>query len=242
MKAALRIAMLFAFCCLANAQIAATVNRLSDGTNQITIRNAGAMPLAAFAVSLELIGERLELGPQSLGPLDAYYDPATDFVTDPLLPNQERSLRPMKIFCKAPRNACEFKPPLAAGIYSDGSTTGDRALLTKLLLRRSNMLQAVETALETLTDAGRRNVSRDQLIAQFQKLADASRRWYVPLEQQVAGSVYQSIVEKLVNLPVEEPGSPFPPSAFVSREAAQLGRERATLIEAQPSLAQALTR
>jgi hypothetical protein len=170
-----------------------------------------------------------------------------------LQPNQERALPPMKVFCKALRNLspdqlnrpeafCEFKPPIAAGIYADGSTTGDRALLSKLLLRRSTMLQAVETALETLTDAGRRNVAQDQLIAQFQKLADASRRWYVPQEQQVAGSVYQSIVEKLVNLPVQEPGTPFPPSAFVAQEAAQLGRERLTLIESQPSLAQGFAR
>lgn len=234
--------MLFAVCCFANAQIAATVKRLPDGANQITIRNNGSLPLTAFAVSVDVIGERVELGPQSLAPLDTYYDPATDFVTEPLPPNQESALAPTRVFCKAPRNLCQFKQPIAAGIYSDGSTTGDVSLLAKLLLRRRTTLAAVETALETLTDAGRRNVPRDQLIAQFQKLADSARRWYIPREERVAGDVYQSIVEKLVNLTVEEPGSPFPPTAFVAQQAAQLGRERAALIESQPSLTQGFAR
>jgi len=47
------------------------------------------------------------------------------------------------------------------------------------------MLLAVETTLETLSDARRRNLSRDQLIEQFRRMADSVRRWYLPSEQQV---------------------------------------------------------
>jgi len=224
-----------------DAQIVTTLNRLPNGSSQITIRNNGAMPLTAFAVSVDVVGERLELGPASLAPLDTYYDPATDFITQPLPPNRDRALGPAKVFCKAssgltPWAPCELKQPIAAGIYADGTTTGDRALLAKLFTRRSSMLLAVETALDMLNDAGQRNIPRAEWIEQFQKMADLARRWYVPREQQIAGNVYQSIVEKMVNLPED---ARLVPASFVTQEAARLRRQRLRLMESQPSLAEA---
>ena len=131
------------------------------------------------------------------------------------------------------------EPIVAAGILADGTTTGDAALLTRLIWRRSNMLLAVETALETLSDAGRHNVPRDSLIQQFRKMANPLNRWYLSPEQQVGRGVYQSIIGKLMNLPQGEVGSPFPPAAFVAQETAILNRQRVILTESQPCLADA---
>jgi hypothetical protein len=112
-------------------------------------------------------------------------------------------------------------------------------LLARLLLRRSNMLLAVETALETLSDAGRYNIPRDQLIKHFRKMADAVNHSYLPLEQQVGRGLYQSIAGKLMSLPEGQVGSPFPPSTFVEQETAMLRQQRVTLWESQPSLVDA---
>lgn len=113
------------------------------------------------------------------------------------------------------KNTPVFEQPVVAAISTDGSTTGDGALLTQLLSRRSSMLSAVELAMETLRDTGHTNVPRHQLVREFEKLADSVRRWYLPVEQRIGADLYQSIAGKLLNLPEGPLGSPFPPTAFV---------------------------
>ena len=94
------------------------------------------------------------------------------------------------------------------------------------------MLLAVETAMETLSEAGNRNVPRDQMIEQFRKMADSVWRWYVPPEKQVGRELYRSIIDKT--------GSgcaswiTLPPSAFVAEQVTALNRERGALLASQP--------
>jgi hypothetical protein len=265
MKAVISVASVLACALSLDAQIAATLSRLSDGSTEIKIRNTSAVSLTAFAISANVI--RVNPAARSTAdhnaPFVAYYDPAIDQTTEPLPPNQERALPRVTLICaSAPRNLasalrgeeekssppslmwagrtasfCDLEHPITAGILADGSTSGDAALLARLMLRRSNMLLAVETALETLSDAGGRNVPRDRLIEQFRKMADSMRRWYLPAEQQVGSSVYQSIVRKLMNLPEELVGSPFPPNNFVAQETGMLNRQRVILMASKPSLA-----
>lgn len=176
-------------------------------------------------------------------PLVWYSDPLIDSSAEPLPRSEERELLKAYVARGGVRGRCDFggleEPIVTAGILADGTTTGDALLLNRLILRRINMLQAVETTLEILSDAGRHNVPRDQLIEQFRKTACTLDRWYLPPEQQVGRGLYRSIIVKLKNLPEVRAGSPFPPGTFVEQESAMLRQQRVTLLESQPSLASA---
>jgi hypothetical protein len=230
-----------------SAQITVAVNRFHDGLPaEITIRNNSAVGLTAFAITVNHVARSsTAIDPVSHKPFivhvpPAYVDTAMDTATQPLLPNQQHTFRTgILIRPELPTDVFEQQPIVTAGIFADGTTTGDAALLTKLMLRRSNMLLAVETTLETLSHAGRHNVPRDPLIGQFRKMADSLNRSYLAPEQQVGRDLYQSIIGKLMNLPEGQVGSPFPPGTFVAQETEMLNRLRFTLMESQPRLADA---
>jgi hypothetical protein len=222
-----------------DAQIAATLKHLPGGGEEVRIRNNSGMTLATFAVTVS----RAPGSPNfSNPPIVVYSDPLIDPGSKPLLTGEDRVVMAsgdrMTIAPGGRPHGLVLEEPIAAaGILADGTATGEPALLVRLMLRRSNMLLAVETTLETLSDAGRRNVPRDLLIEQFKKMANSARRWYLPTEQQIGAELYQSMVGKLMNLPEEPAGSPFPPSSFVAQETTILRRQRVTLLESQPSFA-----
>jgi hypothetical protein len=232
----IRAALFLAYACSSGAQITPTLNRLSDGTSEIRIRNDATVSLTAFAIRVNDTNAVLD------GPLVVYADSVMDTTATRILPNQERVVWEGRRF--RTRNgktvAAILKQPIVtAGIFAEGPTAGDVDLLSRLILRRCNMLQAVEMALDILSDSGKHNLLRDQLIGQFRKMADSLNHWYLPPEQRVGRSLYQSIIGELMNLPEVQAGSPFPPAQYVAQETAALSHQRVALLESQPSLADA---
>ena len=236
MKTVISLASVLACAFSLNAQITAVLNRFPTHSPEIEIRNNSAVSLAAFAISMAPVAQ----GAAISAPFIVFVDMAVDQSEMPLPPNQAYTVPvPARSRPGQPREDL-FQPPIVtAGVFADGTTTGDATVLARLILRRCNMLQAVELARDILSDAGSTNVPRRQLIEQFRKMADSLNHWYLPPEQQVGRTLYQSIIRKLMNLPELQVGSPFPPTAFVQQETAMLNRQRTTLLESQPSLADA---
>jgi hypothetical protein len=248
----------------AHAQLTVETRRLDDGATEFEIKNTSTQAVAAFAITAKPIvpadGQVRRTPPTFL----TYQDPAFDSVTQ-LAAGEERVLPPVEIFCEPIVNRshaeilkdikrtrtetqyrrqlqCELDRPVIAVVFGDGSTAGDPVLLERLKLRRSNMLLAIDTSIETLSRAGRRNVPREQLIAEFKNLADALNRWYLPDEQRIGSRIYQSIVAKLMKVPPPELGQAFPPTDFVKQETAELARQRLLIMQSQPSLEERQTR
>ncbi len=252
MKTVVTVASVLAYAFSLDAQITTALKHLPDGLDEVRIRNNSATSLVAFVVSVKQVprsaGSPLDLGASNV-PFVVYSDPLIEPGARPLPAGEERLATVSGAAPGLDPPGRRLLPPsgrrlledsiVTAGIFADGTTTGDAALLMRLMSRRSNMLAAVEMALDILSDAGRRNVPRDQLIEQFKKMASSVSHWYLPPEQRVGRGLYQSIIGKLVDLPEEPLGSPFPPASFVEQETALLNRERVTLLESQPSLADA---
>jgi hypothetical protein len=208
--------------------------------------------LTAFSVGANVIPVKAA-GPRNAD--DAlwvdYHDSAIDLTMKALPPNQERTIpgRVRCLFSKGtfldkdpkpiPASSCDqLEQPLAvAGIYDDGSTTGSPVLLTRLMLRRSSMLLAIDTATAALTEAGKHNYPRGVLIEQFRQLVDSASGWYLFPEQQVGRGLFESIIGKLKNLPQGELGEPFPPSAFIAEETTRLKQMKVALWDSEPSIA-----
>jgi hypothetical protein len=238
MKTVFSILSLLACTFSLNAQITSTLNHLAGGLDEVWIQNDSAVDLVTFVVTVK---QEPRSASSNSSPYAVYSDPLVDPAAQPLLPGEKRKAMWMGVAASIDLHGKRLlkEPILTAGIFSDGTRTGDQALLTGLVLRRSNMLMAVETALETLSDAGRRNVPRDQLIEQFKKMADSLRHWYLPPEQQIGIRIYQPIVERLMSLPQGQVGSPFPPDAFVAQETTILRQRRIALSESEPNMVDA---
>jgi len=245
MKTVMAAASVLACAFSLDAQITTKLNHLPSGLNEVKIRNNSATSLLAFVVTVKQVPRETYA---SKAPFIVYSDPLIEPEAKPLTAGEERMVvaggiapgldHVGRLRCYGACSVLE-EPIVAAGILADGTTTGDAALLNRLVSRRSIMLATVEMALEILSDAGRHNVPRGDLIAEFKKMAGSVSHSYLPPEQRVGHSLYQSIVGKLMNLSEEQVGSPFPPSTFVAEETAMLNRQRVTLLESQPSLADA---
>src|SRR5882762_6116111 len=163
-----------------DAQITTALNRLSNGSTEIKIRNNSAVNLTAFALVASVY--TVNQGVRSIAnkpPVVAGFDAVIAAATEPLPPNQERTLllawlgvgacspitrdlagalrlaeeRAKGRIVSSPNaptkgEACELGEPITAVIFADGNTTGDAGLLTRMALSRSNLLLAVETAIE----------------------------------------------------------------------------------------------
>jgi hypothetical protein len=232
--------------CALQAQIIGRVNRLPDGSEQVRIQNNAKKALIAFVLSVKHVAPDTAPDRDSLsGPLVIISDPLIDGTAAPLQAGEERAITTLGFFRRIRPGSFRSgthlleESILTAGILADGTSAGDPILLGRLIIRRSNMLQAVETAMAALSSAGSHNVPRRQIVEEFQTLADSLNHWYLPLEQQVGRDLYQSIVGKLLNLPEPRLGEPFPPTDFAAQEISSLNQQRVRLLASEPSLREA---
>jgi hypothetical protein len=247
MRPLLSFVLLAACAAAASAQVAATVGLAPDGSTEITLRNDGPVELTAYAIRVTYHTQQ----PEFDGPIVVYVDPVLDTRPVPRPPTSRTESGPIApggeftflagnmVAYNLGRGRPVFDQPIVAGIFADGSTTGDTGLLTLLMLRRSNMLAAVETSLEILTAAAQRGTPPAEVAQQLDTIAATLRHWYLPKEQTVGLELYESIIARVMALPEERADEPSPLSTLVAEERPALLQRRALLLGARPGLAAA---
>ena len=130
MKAVFSVAPVLVYAFALNAQITATLNRLPDGVDEVSIRNNSAISLVAFVVTVKQV-PLSEAG--SSAPFVVYSDPLIEPAAKPLLSKEERVVMTRGFRDRSGKHLRLLEEPIAtAGILADGSTTGDTALLVRL--------------------------------------------------------------------------------------------------------------
>lgn len=138
------------------AQIRATLDRSAAGVPELRIRNNSDVKLDAFAVALNPTPQA-----EDQTQFVAFSDPVVDDAAS-LEPGGERVIPVLQRSRPGKQLKDLFEPAaLAAGIFADGTMAGDPVLLSRIMVRRCNMLLAVETSLEMLSDARKSDGERD---------------------------------------------------------------------------------
>jgi hypothetical protein len=141
--------------------VTCTLTHDPTGTATVKVHNGASSALTGFNFIYTL--HREPNGPAynaSMG----YYDSLTDpQIAQPLAPGQEFVL-PFRIG----GNGWYGKVAVAASVFADGSSYGEKATVQKILDRRNYMLVSLNKSIGELTQDSKTKLMREQIIAQFQ--------------------------------------------------------------------------
>jgi hypothetical protein len=131
------------------------------GAATVKVHNGGASPLTGFNFIYTL--HREPDGP-AYGASMGYYDSLTDPQLAQALPPGQDVVLPFRIG----GNGMYAKVAVAASIFADGTSYGEKATVQKILDRRNYMLVSLNKSIAELTQDSKAKLPRDQIIAQFQ--------------------------------------------------------------------------
>lgn len=141
--------------------VTSTLTHDPTGAATIKVHNGAASALTGFNFIYTL--HREPNGPAynaSMG----YYDSLTDpQLAQPVPPGQDIIL-PFRIG----GNGWYAKVAVAASVFADGSSYGEKATVQKILDRRNYMLVSLNKSIAELTQDSKAKLMREQIIAQFQ--------------------------------------------------------------------------
>ncbi|MDR3699439.1 MAG: hypothetical protein P4L56_07370 [Candidatus Sulfopaludibacter sp.] len=157
--------LLFVVCAVAADQpaepVTSTITHDPGGAATVIVHNGASVTLTAFNFIYTL--HRDPNGP-AYGASMGYYDALTDpQLAQPVPPGQEITL-PFRIG----GNGMYAKVAVAASVFADGTSYGEKATVQKILDRRNYMLVSLNKSIGELTQAAKAGERRELIVQQFQ--------------------------------------------------------------------------
>jgi hypothetical protein len=141
--------------------VTCTLTHDPTGAATVKVHNGASSPLTGFNFIYTL--HREPDGP-AYGASMGYYDSLTDpQLAQPVAPGQDVIL-PFRIG----GNGMYAKVAVAASIFADGSSYGEKATVQKILDRRNYMLVSLNKSIAELTQDSKALLPREQIIMKFQ--------------------------------------------------------------------------
>lgn len=141
--------------------VTSTITHDPTGAATVKVHNGASSALTGFNFIWTL--HRDPNGP-AYGASMGYYDSLTDPQFAHAVPPGQDIVLPFHIG----GNGMYAKVAVAASVFADGTSYGEKATVQKILDRRNYMLVSLNKSIGELTQASKAGLTRDQIAAQFQ--------------------------------------------------------------------------
>ncbi len=155
------------FCTVASTQpsepVTSTTTYDRSAIATVTVHNGGSSALVAFNFIYTLHRDPEGKG-ATYGASTGYYDSLTDpGFARPIPPGQD-----MVLPFRFGGGGMYAKVTVAASLFADGSSYGEKGTIQKILDRRNYMLVSLNKSIGELTQAAKDGATREQVTVQFQ--------------------------------------------------------------------------
>jgi hypothetical protein len=175
----------------------------ATGAATIKVHNGGKAVLTGFNFIYTL--HRDPAGP-AYGASMGYYDSMTDPQMAQPIPAGQDQVLPFRIG----GNGMYAKVTVAASIFADGTSIGEKATVQKILDRRNYMLVSLNKSINELTQASKEKLTRSQILSQVQLAY--GQELSAGLDQDLTGCIQtvRSLVLGMLQNGRNPDGSPVP--------------------------------
>jgi hypothetical protein len=127
----------------------------------LAVHNGAALPLTAFAYRSEPV---VTAGATVLNPGWSFYDALTNQVQAQISPHQSTTAVD---YPRSGNAGIRTKVPIAAGVFADGSSFGDPAMVSRILQRRKYMLAAIDAVIADLNREMQEGKKKDEVTSEL---------------------------------------------------------------------------
>jgi hypothetical protein len=155
----------------------------------LSVNNNAALPLTAFVYRTEPVATA---GPTVADPDWSFYDALMNQAQVQIPPHQSTAV----VYSRDGKSGIRTKVPIAAGVFADGSSFGDPAIVNRILQRRKYMLAAIDAIIADMNREMKEGKKKGEVTAELGSILDRALQSSADQDQRACfQSVYQPAIQ-----------------------------------------------